>query len=260
MTLVRVCWTGLVRCSSTKTFRGTVTSMTLVIPRVLEFVRVTSTVRHPAGADCDRMAAAASGPAPPKAITSKNGAEVRAALTRRGFIRCRCRSGTSIITAGPTGSQGWERHRPSLNSSDRSSIRLGEASDGPRSLHRKHLDDPSRRRMTGAWFHSYIERSTAMNAHNTRRKFLSDVGRGMLVATVGQEVAQGLGLASAFAGEGADTLSFGSLEPLVCLMQETPADRLLPKLAEKLRVGTDLRPLEVFPPASSDRTRVRWDV
>ncbi|HEY6169038.1 MAG TPA: hypothetical protein VI454_13430, partial [Verrucomicrobiae bacterium] len=93
-----------------------------------------------------------------------------------------------------------------------------------------------------------------MNAHNTRRKFLSDVGRGMLVATVGQEVAQGLGLASAFAGEGADTLSFGSLEPLVCLMQETPADRLLPKLAEKLRVGTDLRQLAAAAALANART------
>lgn len=82
-----------------------------------------------------------------------------------------------------------------------------------------------------------------MNPPNTRREFLADVGRGMLVATVGFEVANGLGLASAFAGDTADTLSFGSLEPLVCLMQETPVNRLLPVLADRLRSGTDLRTL-----------------
>ncbi len=82
-----------------------------------------------------------------------------------------------------------------------------------------------------------------MNTPRTRREFLADVGRGMLVATVGYEVAHGLGLTSAFAEEAADTLSFGSLEPLVCLMQETPVSGLLPVLADRLRTGTDLRTL-----------------
>ena len=82
-----------------------------------------------------------------------------------------------------------------------------------------------------------------MTTPNTRREFLADVGRGMLIATVGFEVANDLGLASALAGETADPLSFGSLEPLVCLMQETPANHLLPLLAERLRSGTDLRTL-----------------
>jgi hypothetical protein len=31
------------------------------------------------------------------------------------------------------------------------------------------------------------------------------------------------------------------LEPLVCLMQETPVNRLLPTLVEQLRSGMDLR-------------------
>jgi hypothetical protein len=82
-----------------------------------------------------------------------------------------------------------------------------------------------------------------MNAPTTRREFLADVGRGMLVATVGYEVATGLGLSSAIASDAADALSFGALEPLVCLMQETPANRLLPLLTEKLRGGTELRTL-----------------
>jgi hypothetical protein len=35
-------------------------------------------------------------------------------------------------------------------------------------------------------------------------------------------------------------LTFGKLEPLVCLMQETPIDRLLPTLFEQLKAGTEL--------------------
>src|SRR6185295_10534776 len=80
-----------------------------------------------------------------------------------------------------------------------------------------------------------------MHATHTRRDFLAEVGRGMLVTTLGFEVANGLGLSPALAGEADDSLSFGTLEPLVRLMQETPVDRLLPRLTEKLRSGTDLR-------------------
>jgi hypothetical protein len=77
-----------------------------------------------------------------------------------------------------------------------------------------------------------------------RREFLKDVGRGMLVASIGPALAEDLGLASAArAAEGADTLQFGPLEPLVALMQETPSERLLPILVRKLSDGTDLRQL-----------------
>jgi hypothetical protein len=82
-----------------------------------------------------------------------------------------------------------------------------------------------------------------MNTPRTRREFLTDVSRGMFVATVGYEVAHGLGLTSAFAEETSAALSFGSLEPLVCLMQETPANKLLPMLVDKLNHGTQLREL-----------------
>ena len=82
-----------------------------------------------------------------------------------------------------------------------------------------------------------------MNAPRTRREFLTEVGRGMMVAAVGYEVATHLGMASALAEEGGDALAFGDLEPLVCLMQDTPADRLLPALVEQLRSGADLRRL-----------------
>ena len=77
----------------------------------------------------------------------------------------------------------------------------------------------------------------------SRREFLADVGRGMVIASVGAELAADLGLASARAADDADKLTFGPLEPLVGLMQDTPPDRLLPQLVEKLRSGTELREL-----------------
>ncbi len=88
----------------------------------------------------------------------------------------------------------------------------------------------------------------------TRRDFLAEVGRGMLVASVGYQVATDLGLASAVAEEVSDSLSFGPLESLVCLMQETPIDRLLPKLVEQLRGGTDLRRLTAAAALANART------
>jgi hypothetical protein len=93
-----------------------------------------------------------------------------------------------------------------------------------------------------------------MSTSKTRRDFLADVGRGMLVATVGSEVATGLGLAAPLGGEKLDALSFGALEPLVCLMQETPATRLLPILTERLQTGTDLRTLVAAAALANART------
>src|SRR6058998_2169742 len=74
----------------------------------------------------------------------------------------------------------------------------------------------------------------------------------MVVATVGYEVASDLGLAPALAGESA--LSFGSLEPLVCLMQETPVNRLLPALTGQLKSGTELRRLVAAAALANART------
>jgi hypothetical protein len=93
-----------------------------------------------------------------------------------------------------------------------------------------------------------------MSAPRTRREFLIEVGRGMLVATVGYEVASDLGLASTLAQETSDTLSFGSLEPLVCLMQETPVNRLLPLLVDQLHSGVDLRQLTAAAGLANART------
>jgi hypothetical protein len=79
--------------------------------------------------------------------------------------------------------------------------------------------------------------------HSTRRSFLADVGRGMLVAGVGPALVADLGLGSVRADDAPETLTFGDLEPLVVLMQDTAPDRLLPKLVDRLKGGADLRQL-----------------
>ena len=93
-----------------------------------------------------------------------------------------------------------------------------------------------------------------MNTPSTRREFLAEVGRGMLVATVGFELATDLSLASASAAATPPPLAFGSLEPLVALMQETPVTQLLPKLTDKLRAGTELRQLVAAAALANART------
>ncbi len=74
----------------------------------------------------------------------------------------------------------------------------------------------------------------------------------MLVATVGLEASTALGLATPPGDEPA--LNFGSLEPLVRLMQETPPPRLLPLLTERLRTGADLRQLTAAAALANART------
>ncbi|MGH7129245.1 MAG: hypothetical protein ACREIV_11805, partial [Planctomycetaceae bacterium] len=91
----------------------------------------------------------------------------------------------------------------------------------------------------------------------TRREFLADVGRGMFIASLGSSLACDLGLAPAFAESGDDKserLSFGPFEPLVSLLQDTPADRLLPVLVERLRNGATLRELTAAAALANART------
>jgi hypothetical protein len=76
----------------------------------------------------------------------------------------------------------------------------------------------------------------------TRRAFFADVGKGVAVAALGTGLAADLGVGFAL-GDEEERLTFGTLEPLVALMQDTPADRLLPVLTERLRTGTELRGL-----------------
>jgi hypothetical protein len=87
-----------------------------------------------------------------------------------------------------------------------------------------------------------------------RREFLADVGRGMLVASLGSAVVADLELSPAWAGEAAEPLTFGKLEPLVALMQETPINKLLPVLVEKMKSGTDLRTLTAAGALANART------
>jgi hypothetical protein len=87
-----------------------------------------------------------------------------------------------------------------------------------------------------------------------RREFLADVGKGMLIASVGASVAGELGLARAFAETDDKRLTFGDREPLVSLMQDTPAGKLLPLAVEKLKSGTSLGELVTAAALANART------
>jgi len=82
-----------------------------------------------------------------------------------------------------------------------------------------------------------------MSWHHSRREFLSDVGRGMLVAGIGSGLATELGIVKALADEDAAPLTFGTLEPLVDLMHQTPVETLQPALVQELSKGTELKAL-----------------
>src|SRR5207247_3574479 len=51
-----------------------------------------------------------------------------------------------------------------------------------------------------------------------------------------------------------DSLDFGQLEPLVRFMQETPANRLVPALADRFKSGADLRRLVAAAALANART------
>lgn len=90
--------------------------------------------------------------------------------------------------------------------------------------------------------------------HETRRDFLADVGWGMLIASLGPALTSELGISQALADDGSDVLSFGAIEPLVAMMQETPLGQLLPALVKKLADGTDLRTLVAAGALANART------
>jgi hypothetical protein len=88
-----------------------------------------------------------------------------------------------------------------------------------------------------------------------RREFFAEVGRGMLVASVGAGMALDMGLTPARAeDDSCERITFGGLEPLVSLMQETPVGRLVPALVEKLNAGTDLKQLVAAAALANART------
>jgi hypothetical protein len=89
----------------------------------------------------------------------------------------------------------------------------------------------------------------------TRREFLADVGRGMLLAGLGTALAGDLALSPAWADQDLPaSLEFGSLEPLVALMQDTPPAKLTALLVERLKSGTDLRTLTAAGALANART------
>src|SRR5450432_3676510 len=93
-----------------------------------------------------------------------------------------------------------------------------------------------------------------MATPRTRRDFLADVGRGMLVAGVGLGTAVDLGLATAKAGDEVAPLSFGAMEPLVAFMRETSADRIVAECVAKLKAGVELKTLVAAAALANART------
>jgi hypothetical protein len=90
---------------------------------------------------------------------------------------------------------------------------------------------------------------------NSRRDFLAEVGRGMLLAGLGTALATDLEIAPAWAiDEANSSLQFGPLEPLAVLMQETPPALLTSKLVDRLKHGADLRTLTAAGALANART------
>ena len=89
---------------------------------------------------------------------------------------------------------------------------------------------------------------------NDRRQFLANVGSGMLVGSLGAALSCDLGITSAYADENDDRLTFGDMEPLVALMQETPLKRLQSVLIDRINNGTDLATLVAAGSLANART------
>ena len=87
-----------------------------------------------------------------------------------------------------------------------------------------------------------------------RREFLADMGKGMLIVSVGPALTADLGLGSAFAADEPKRLLFGEREPLVALMQDTRADKLLSLVVAKLKDGTELKALVAAAALANVRT------
>jgi hypothetical protein len=73
--------------------------------------------------------------------------------------------------------------------------------------------------------------------NTTRRSFLKQVGTGALCAGLGSTLAGDLGLSRALALQDEPRLTFGAMEPLVSLLQETPIAKLQPMLVNKVKEG-----------------------
>ena len=95
---------------------------------------------------------------------------------------------------------------------------------------------------------------TSSAAPANRREFLAHIARGAVAVSIGATAAREIGENTGWAEETAGELDFGAREPLVRLMQETPADRLLPVLVARLRAGTELRELVAAGALANART------
>jgi hypothetical protein len=85
--------------------------------------------------------------------------------------------------------------------------------------------------------------------NHTRRDFFRQVGAGALTAAVGD-----LGFGRVFAQDEV-RLTFGAMEPLVCLLQETPIAKLQPLLVSMVKDGkTDLKQLTAAAALANART------
>src|SRR3954447_18244347 len=93
-----------------------------------------------------------------------------------------------------------------------------------------------------------------MSVRGSRREFLTDVGRGMLIATVGSATAVDLGLGPVSAGQEPERLTFRSIEPLVALMQETDPGKIVGAVVEQLARGIELKRLVAAAALANART------
>ena len=93
-----------------------------------------------------------------------------------------------------------------------------------------------------------------MSTRGNRREFLADVGRGMLIAAVGSTTAADLGLGTVSAGEEPQRLTFGPIEPLVTLMEETSPAKLVGLIVDQLKQGTELKQLVAAAALANART------
>ncbi len=86
-----------------------------------------------------------------------------------------------------------------------------------------------------------MQHDTIQN-QKTRRRFIGDVGYGMLAASVGASLMDEMGFAAPT--DLTETrLNFGPLEPLVVLLQETEPSKLMRELVTRLQAGLPLKSL-----------------
>ena len=88
------------------------------------------------------------------------------------------------------------------------------------------------------------ERRLFMKSYPSRRRFLQEIGKGAVMGAIGPSLASELGMLPTMrADEGKQGLHFGTLEPLVSFMQETPLEDLQSSIVEKLRNGVSVERL-----------------